>query len=1267
MNFRYGFIGSLILGMTTAAVAQGPSYLNLNVDDAGNGSIGVSETKCTECVNSLEVTNGNVATTLNNLLKSWTPATPVKLSLVTELDLNEFESGEVCSTKHTPIVLPKNVTEFNGNGNVIKNMCFSHDAASGQMNSPMGFFGSINGVTISDIKFNNVLISVTGKSTVSASNFRPTGTLAGMAEDAHVNSLSLEGVKVVGVMAGGVFGYALNSTIENVNSSSKIFVSNESSITSGTAVAGVSLGNGAYTFLGGVVGLAVNVGFSKVNVDVSLSAADNDSAILGGLAGNLLVDYTDANIRKIDDVKIGSESSRSSISGGAYMGGIFGLIKKSENNVAGLLIENSSFAGDISKPSSSKNYYMGGLIGGNFLSDVSLKIRKCVSDANLKSNVVSGKKHYLGGLVGGMESINLGSGEDDMFSLINTKTAGSIEVVEDAGSSVTAGVISVGGLVGFGGFAVSDSAVYGDTSHVDINISLNNSSVVDSILAGGFVARAGVNGNLDNKKMLVTKSEYLGSLAIDGDAGCVHVSGGIGNYYTGERGSNIAFESIRINSPSTLITLKGSATGATNHSYVGGLCGSCRTIREANNVEVKGGFDISRDVGDKDSLIVGGLVGFVSTPSIEGSSRSVPFKLTNTYHVGDINFSKEIVASTRIVKGYLIGWAHMRSKGSPYVVKSNYHYGDDYTELKDAVGFLDLEKYNVPWSETFLPEDSCTVSNICWDFEYNYRNAGTRVGYSLVGENGIFADDMKKSSAMLLKNLNDAWILQDISGKAKKTWAFEDGKNDNLPYLIAFIPEETPVVPGSSSSSSSETILPPPSSSSSSDESIISSPSSSSSSSETVIPPSCSSSESIQDGSSSSVTTQTSSSSSSVTVPPTGSCSSNVIAVDASARSAEWRMVSVKGLEKAGVSLKTEIPVYWWDESTSLGEYWQYKAYEVGNELSASHGAWIYTADSLSVEELAPIPSGLEVKWDVDSVYSGWNLVANPYAWTIDVSSIDGLDPEDIYVYDGNGYDYAKKLGPFEAAWVRASSFKSLNFVAKSPSVSVKKAMAKSNDIDGWSLQAILTDKYGRYDSLNVMGSSSYVVEKSEPPTAMGDHVSLAIMEGTRALAKSFKPETEEMEWTIKLGATTAREAYLQLDGVARVNRFGKHVYVTIDDRTVEMKDGSSLKVALQKGSVTAKVTVTAEALELMKNPLGKLHVARSGSNLDVRFDAGAVLAGKDMKVDLVGISGKVEAAMQATTAAGTNAFEMTVPKRGVYMLRVRVGSQTAAQRINVQ
>lgn len=1261
MNFRNSFIGTLILGMTTAAVAQNSSYLNLNVDDAGNGSIGVSETKCTECVNSLEVTNGNVATTLNNLLKSWTPATPVKLSLVTELDLNEFESGEVCSTKHTPIVLPKNVTEFNGNGNVIKNMCFSHDAASGQMNSPMGFFGSINGVTISDIKFNNVLISVTGKSTVSASNFRPTGTLAGMAEDAHVKNLSLEGVKVVGVMAGGVFGYALNSTIENVNSSSKIFVSNESSITSGTAVAGVSLGNGAYTFLGGVVGLAVNVGFSKIDIDVSLSATNNDSAILGGLAGNLLFDHAEATSRKIENVKIGSESSRSSISGGANMGGIFGLIKKSENNVAGLLIENSSFAGDISKPSSSKNYYMGGLIGGNFLSDVSLKIRKCVSDANLKSNVVSGKKHYLGGLVGGMESINLGSGEDDMFSLINTKTAGSIEVVEDAGSSVTAGVISVGGLVGFGGFAVSDSAVYGDTSHVDITVALNGSSVIDSIFVGGFVGRAGMHDSFSSKSVRVVNSEYLGSIAVNGNAKSIDVAGGIGNYYTGEKGNFITFENIKVNSPSSLITLAGSSSGDNNRYVVGGLCASCKTVGTVNNIEVKGNFDISHEIaGEKDSMVVGGIIGHLTTTNVSG--HNAKFALKNSYHVGDLNVSKDILGMKQIYVGYLLGYARFRTNDVLYVMKSNYHYGNDMVVTMDAIGLFDpgtSKKWN-----TYNNECDKNSWESCWDIQYNFRN-GPSYGIDAEFNNGTFSDkQMKDGVDGLKKELNYAWQLESL---ANPVWGFEKGKNDDLPYLIALLPVETPVVPGSSSSSSSETILPPPSSSSSSGESIISSPSSSSSSSETVIPPSCSSSESIQDGSSSSVTTQTSSSSSSVTVPPTGSCSSNVIAVDASARSAEWRMVSVKGLEKAGVSLKTEIPVYWWDESTSLGEYWQYKAYEVGNELSASHGAWIYTADSLSVEELAPIPSGLEVKWDVDSVYSGWNLVANPYAWTIDVSSIDGLDPEDIYVYDGNGYDYAKKLGPFEAAWVRASSFKSLNFVAKSPSVSVKKAMAKSNDIDGWSLQAILTDKYGRYDSLNVMGTSSYVVEKSEPPTAMGDHVSLAIMEGTRALAKSFKPETEEMEWTIKLGATTAREAYLQLDGVARVNRFGKHVYVTIDDRTVEMKDGSSLKVALQKGSVTAKVTVTAEALELMKNPLGKLHVARSGSNLDVRFDAGAVLAGKDMKVDLVGISGKVEAAMQATTAAGTNAFEMTVPKRGVYMLRVRVGSQTAAQRINVQ
>lgn len=1223
MNSRYIFSGILFSLLTTYAVAQDSVYLNLREDSSGNGFISQSADKCSNCAVSMEITDGDVSSGLNTLLKNWKPSKPVTLNLESSLDLGELNAEGSCVRNHIPLALPSNVNEFAGNGNVISNMCYDQTVRStSTMSVPVGFFGSLQSVKVSNVGFKNIslTVKVAGATAISAANFRSMGTLAGNVKESRISGVSLENVKLTGVMVGGVLGYGENTSINNVTSSDPIVISGASMVSVGS-VQGTSYGSNYSAYLGGVAGFIADPSFSDINVNVVMQSQDVDGvAAIGGVVGYFLHNQaTDPLI--IKNVKVGSETARAVIGGGAHMGGLIGYIKKT-TATADINIEESSFVGDLSDPNTNGDVYVGGLVGFNAMSNIAFKISKCTSDISLKSSFASGKNHHFGGVVGGMYDINTGTGKSELISITQSSVMGSINVASGAESSQAFEKISAGGLVGYGGFAVDASPIFEDTVKVDISVALNGSSKADSVYVGGFVGKAGIHQNM-NAGLKVKKSIFEGKLKIDGDAVAAYVAGGIGRFYTGESGNFIDFEKVRI-SGSPLITLAGAASGAKNSGYAAGLCGFCRTPRIVDNIEVKGDFDISRSIaGAGDSLFVGGILGGVTTGA--NGSNNLEFNLTNTYHVGKISVSE--VSQGGVKLGYLIGAIRMRVNGVPYTIKSNYHFGDDYVIVNDAIGFFDTGNSS-KWYEF---ENKCSSSYPCWDIWYNYRN-GSKYDVSNY-ENGTINDVQMKDPSNLLQSLNAAWNLQD--GNGTKTWGYEKGKNDDLPYLLELLPVEKPVVDPESPNGGAD---------------------SASSSSGAVIP---------ESSSSGGVNLGNSSSSNGIVVSFSSSSDDVQVSSSSVKKKAEWRMASIKGLENAGVVPSTTSPIYWWDESNSIGEFWQYQVYGTGDEIEESRGAWVYTADEVTVEEVGPIPEGLKVEWNVDSVYSGWNMVANPYAWTIDVSQIDGIDPERIFRYDGSGYDYARSLKPFEAAWVWTDSHKPLKFTAKAPRMAAQKAEAKS--ADGWSLRAILTDKYGKQDSRNVMGTNSYVVENPEPPSAMGDHVSLAIIEGKRALAKSLKPETEKMEWAIRLGATTVGDVYLQLNGVDQVNRNGKHVYVTIDGNTTEMKEGSSLKVALKKGSVTAKVTVTAESMELLKNPLGKLHVARTGNGLDVRFDVAAVLAGKNMKVDLVSISGKVEAAMQATTAAGSNAFELVVPKRGVYMLRVRVGSQTAAQRINVQ
>ena len=75
----------------------------------------------------------------------------------------------------------------------------------------------------------------------------------------------------------------------------------------------------------------------------------------------------------------------------------------------------------------------------------------------------------------------------------------------------------------------------------------------------------------------------------------------------------------------------------------------------------------------------------------------------------------------------------------------------------------------------------------------------------------------------------------------------------------------------------------------------------------------------------------------------------------------------------------------------------------------------------------------------------------------------------------------------------------------------------------------------------------------------------------------------------------------------------------------------------------------------------------KSGTNVGVTFEASEGLAGSRTVVDILGMDGKVVSSRSATTLAGVNQLVLDAPKPGLYMLRVRAGSQMKAGRIMVK
>ena len=404
-----------------------------------------------------------------------------------------------------------------------------------------------------------------------------------------------------------------------------------------------------------------------------------------------------------------------------------------------------------------------------------------------------------------------------------------------------------------------------------------------------------------------------------------------------------------------------------------------------------------------------------------------------------------------------------------------------------------------------------------------------------------------------------------------------------------------------------------------------------------------------------------------------------------------WQMVSLAAVDTASIPWDEGYSFYWWDES-SAGDYWQYHSFKRGDEIVGNRGYWFspWNGGSLVMRDNVK-DDGKDIVWNLERNYSGWNLVANPHGWSVDLYSLNESALKDVdeesevrfYRYDPESGGYAeiheetRYLAPYEAVWAQVSKKTKWKISADpvfgaAPAklekrFAAKRALAKASTAERWTLQAVLSDKNGKRDSWNILGVGNNPFVADEPPASMGDHVNLSIVEGKRALAKSIKAASDETEWTINLSASGSREGFLSFAGIDGVKSFGYHVFVTVDGETTEMHEGKPLSVSLNSGKKVATVRVARSARVLAKNVIKGLRSTTLGNQLHVSFDASEGLAGERTKVELLDVKGKVVASASARTLSGTNAVTMKQPKMGVYILRVRVGSQQQTQRIMVK
>ena len=400
-----------------------------------------------------------------------------------------------------------------------------------------------------------------------------------------------------------------------------------------------------------------------------------------------------------------------------------------------------------------------------------------------------------------------------------------------------------------------------------------------------------------------------------------------------------------------------------------------------------------------------------------------------------------------------------------------------------------------------------------------------------------------------------------------------------------------------------------------------------------------------------------------------------------------WRMISIANLDKESFVWDGDAKFYWWDESSAMGEYWQYREYRPSDDIVATRGYWYGSVEGrpllLKTENDRTIEKN--IVWKLDSVNSGWNMVANPYGFALDLfadhpaGNAEATEDASIRFLrwnpDVGGYRETDALEPYEAVWVEVSRPTEWtipvvpDFTNKSGDGDklLGKRLAKATGKNDWRIQAVLADAKGHRDSWNMLGASSRPFVAGKPPEGMGDHVSLSIMDGKRTLAKSVKAPAEEQEWTIRLNASSERLGYLSFVGVDELNALGLKVFVTVDGKTTEMREGTDLKVALGPNGNYASVRVAKSAKVVADLHIDGVRFTQAGRTLDVSFNASADLAGSRSVVDVLNMDGKVVASRSGKILAGMNALTLETPRGGVYMLRVRAGSQMNVSRILVK
>src|SRR5690554_3809691 len=350
-----------------------------------------------------------------------------------------------------------------------------------------------------------------------------------------------------------------------------------------------------------------------------------------------------------------------------------------------------------------------------------------------------------------------------------------------------------------------------------------------------------------------------------------------------------------------------------------------------------------------------------------------------------------------------------------------------------------------------------------------------------------------------------------------------------------------------------------------------------------------------------------------------------------------------------------------WLDSIQMSDFLQYQELFSIQNLNENQGYW-YWSDldqsfplELSKEKSeANFTDSSEIAWKLKAGNTGWNLIANPYHWTIAL-------PDTPFVFwkwvDSIGsYEPTQNLKAQEAVWVHIQKNTTIKTkpqalfsttIKDSSSIAFKKkALAKAPNAKDFMLQLKLKQGDTKQDIYNFVGVSSQAFKLEKPPTGMGNFIRLAILNGPKDLAQNIVLASDSIyQWDLLLSSGDNGKVELLVEGIERLLSMGYKAALFTPNKAIELTSSQPVSIPLEFRQAKVSLVVSLDKEIHMQRGVVALRHFKQGSQCGVEFMAGYNMVGSKALVSIFSLKGELLTQKSLSISNGKNLLKTTIPK----------------------